>query len=185
MQDTKSKLSATTVALHWIIALTIIGLIAVGLYMKETETLALYPLHKSVGVIIALFILARIVWRIKQGWPEPASDYARHEQLLSKTIHWVLIIGMVLMPISGMMLSGYGGYGIAVFGFELVPNNFIFEPEFKVIPFNKPLSDIGYAAHPIIGYVMIAAISLHLAGALKHHMIDKDGTLRRMLGKAI
>ena len=67
--DTKQKLSSTTVWLHWIIAIMIIGLLIVGVYMEENEVYRLYPIHKSLGVIVFGFVIIRVIWRIKNGWP--------------------------------------------------------------------------------------------------------------------
>lgn len=185
MRDTASQLSKTTIILHWIVALSMIGLLGVGLYMEQTSTYALYPLHKSFGVIIFFVILARVIWRVMNGWPQPASQYQAWEHNLAKVVHWVLIIGTVAMPISGMMMSGAGGHGISVFGLELLASNPDPANAHKVIPLNKEMAEIGHTVHGLLGKVLIAAIVLHIAGALKHHLIDKDGTLRRMLGKNI
>lgn len=184
-KDTKNRLSHITISLHWVIALTIIAMIAIGLYMSETESYSLYPIHKSIGVSIFIIIMIRVVWRIYNGWPEPASNYKKWEQTLSKIVHYVLITGTVLIPISGMVMSAMGGHGISVFGFELIARNpNPLNPE-KVIPINETLAGIGHETHEIVSYIMIVAITLHFAGALKHHVIDGDGTLRRMLGKKI
>lgn len=109
MSDTKEKLSAITIALHWLVSITIISLIAVGVYMTDYEVYALYPIHKSVGMLLFLVILVRVIWRLKQGWPEAASNYKAWEQRLSRIVHWVLIIATVTLPISGMLMSGLGG----------------------------------------------------------------------------
>ncbi|SET67566.1 cytochrome b [Thalassotalea agarivorans] len=181
--DTKEKLSSKTIVLHWIVGVMMIILLAVGVYMTETENHALYPIHKSFGVLILIFVVPRVFWRMKNGWPEPVSQYSMIEITLSKLIHWVLIIGTVLMPVSGMMMSGYGGHGIAIFGLELVPMNFDPTNPKEVIPINGALAGLGHQMHGLIGNILIGAIVLHFAGALKHHLIDKDGTMRRMLGK--
>ncbi|MFC3051489.1 cytochrome b [Kordiimonas pumila] len=184
-QDTKAKFSHITISLHWIVGLTIITLLAVGLYMAENEVYSLYTLHKSVGVIVFAFVAVRVLWRIKNGWPVPASDYKRHEQILAKIVHWVLIIGTVLMPVSGMLMSGAGGHGFGIFGFEIMaPNPDPANPG-EALPLNAFTAGIGHEMHEILGFVMMAAIALHIAGALKHHLIDKDETLKRMLGKTI
>lgn len=183
--DTKEKLSPITISLHWIVGLTIITLLGIGIYMANTHTYALYPIHKSVGVCIFAIILLRIIWRIKNGWPEPASNYKKVEQILSKIMHYVLLVGSAVIPLSGMMMSGLGGHGIHVFGLELVARNPNPEDPSKVIPINGELASLGANLHTYVSYIVIAALVLHIAGALKHHIIDKDGTLNRMLGAKI
>lgn len=178
----KTPLSRTTRLLHWIVALFMISLLAVGIYMAETSAYNLYPIHKSMGVIALIFVLWRVVWRIKNGWPKPVSVYKKHEQLLSKLIHWVLIIGTLLMPISGIIMSGMGGHGVSVFGLELIAANHALDNPKQVVPINAGLANAAHSMHGILGNVLIAAIVLHVVGAWKHHLVDKDNTLRRMLG---
>lgn len=183
--DTPTKFSATTVILHWIVALSMIGLLSVGAYMAETKTYALYPLHKSFGVLIFVIIIARVIWRLKNGWPAHFSSHQPWEQTLAKIIHHLLLIGTLLMPISGFLMSSLGGHGVAVFGFELVAANPDPANPGKVIPINGAIAGIAHQTHGIVGWVLIVALFFHISGAVKHHLFDKDGTLKRMLGQEI
>ena len=162
-----------------------IGLLATGIYMKENEVFALYPWHKSFGVLIATFIVLRVIWRIKAGWPSPVRNYTSIEKLLSKIVHYVLIIGTVLMPISGFIMSAMGGHGVDFFGMELVARNPDPADPKEVIALNGTLAGIGHNIHEFAGIAILVGIILHVVGALKHHIIDKDGTLRRMLGAEV
>ena len=182
MRDTKEKLSMTSVALHWIVGLTILTLIPVGVYMTDYEVYELYPLHKSIGMLIFLVILFRVVWRMINGWPESAANYKAWEMNLARFVQWVLIIGTVLIPISGMVMSAMGGYGLHIFGVELLASNPSPDNPYKMIPLNGPIAGFAHEAHSLLGKVIFVAVVLHIAGALKHHFIDKDFTLRRMLG---
>ena len=182
-RDTASILSKTTVRLHWLVAIMMIGLLAVGIYMEEQEVYALYPWHKSLGVLILLLVIPRIIWRAMNGWPKSQGEYSSIEVILAKLVHWLLIIGTVLMPVSGMMMSGFGGHGIFVFGIELMAMNSDPTNTNEVIAVNGQLAGLGHEMHGIGGNVLIAAIVLHVVGAIKHHIIDKDDTLNRMLGK--
>lgn len=181
--DTATKLSQKTIVLHWIVAVGMIGMLMSGVIMEELHAYAVYPWHKSFGVLIVAFVLWRIYWRMKSGWPQPAREYSALEISLSKVVHWMLIIGTIMMPISGMMMSGFGGYGIPFFGLELVAANPNPESPEEMLAYNESLAQIGKVMHGLGGKLMIAAVLLHLAGALKHHFIDKDNTLKRMLGK--
>ncbi|MCF6287932.1 MAG: cytochrome b [Proteobacteria bacterium] len=174
-------LTKTTIVLHWLVGITVITMIAVGIYMSEYEVWALYPIHKSIGIIIFVFILYRFIRRMKRGWPQPVSQYQKHEIILSKIIHWVLIIGTLMFPVSGMLMSGAGGHGLSVFGLELLASNYSATGE--AIALNSTLAGLGHEVHEILVNVMIGAIVLHIAGAWKHHLVDKDNTLKRMLGK--
>lgn len=182
MPDTASKLSPVSIGLHWLVGIMMITLLAVGIYMEENEVYFLYPIHKSFGVLVILVAVPRIIWRIKNGWPAPAAEYKGYEQLLSRLVHWLLILATVMMPISGMLMSGMGGHGIAVFGLELMANNPDPADPGSVIAVNGSLAGLGHTMHGIGGNVLLFAVVLHVVGALKHHVVDKDGTLRRMLG---
>ncbi|NDV90913.1 cytochrome b [Alteromonas sp. 345S023] len=185
--DNHNKFATTTVLLHWLVGLTIIGLLAVGIYMSENDVYELYPWHKAFGFLVLFVALARVVWRMKNGWPAAAANtnYTPIERKLAAVVHWVLISATLLMPISGLMGSVLGGHGLDVFGVEIfAPNYSVDDPE-KTLPINYALSKAGGAIHFYLGYTLIVALLLHVAGALKHHLIDKDGTLKRMLGKTI
>lgn len=182
MRETKAQLSNLTIFLHWIVGLTIIILAVVGIYMHENEVFELYPIHKSMGVLIFFVIVVRVYWRFSNGWLQPVREYKAIERNLAKIVHWVLIIAMVVMPISGFIMSGAGGYGVSVFGLEIVAAQF--DPVAKeAIPYNAALAEFMHETHGIMGWIIVIAIVLHIIGAFKHHIIDKDNTLRRMLGK--
>ena len=183
--DSHSKLSTTTLSLHWVVGIMMISLLATGIYMEENEIFALYPWHKSFGILIATFVVLRVLWRIKNGWLSHVSDYSSIEKLLSKIVHYLLIIGTVLMPISGFIMSAMGGHGVDFFGLELFSRNPDPADPKEVIALNGPLAGIAHSMHKFAGITILVAVILHVVGALKHHVIDKDGTLRRMLGSEI
>lgn len=182
MQDSNNKLSPLTIALHWIVGLTILTLMAVGWYMEEFKAYGLYDIHKSIGIIILAFVLVRVIWRLKKGFPEPVSPVDHLQHMVAKLVHWVLLLGTLAFPISGMMMSGGGGHGLAVFGIQLLAENH--DPiTGKTIPLNENAAALGAEVHGILLWVLIVALVLHIGGALKHHLMDKDRTLLRMLGR--
>lgn len=183
--DSQKKLSFNTIFLHWIVGITIIFLLSIGIFMVETKSYGLYPWHKSFGILITFFIILRIAWRIKNDWPIPVGDYHRLEQIFSRIVHYLLIIGTIVMPISGLIMSAASGNGVYFFGIELVARNPDLTNLEKVIPLNVSITEFAKNLHHIAGYTIIASIILHTTGALKHHFIDKDGTLRRILDSKI
>ncbi len=184
MRDTKLKLSVITIFLHWFIAITIIGLITVGIYMEENEISELYPWHKSFGVLIAVFIVIRVIWRFMNGWLKPISTTKAFEHKIATLMHYALIIITIIMPISGFIMSGAGGFGVSVFGFEIIAANF--DPiTQKAIAHNEQLAKFAHETHEIVGNIAIYVIVLHFLAAIKHHLIDKDNILKRMLGRRI
>lgn len=183
--DSRSQLSHTTVVLHWLVGVAVIAMLALGIYMEETENFALYPWHKSFGVIIFFIAAARVIWRLRAGWPEPVGNYPNHELMLAKAVHWVLLLGTVLMPLSGFLMSSLGGTGVSVFGLEIVARNPDPENPRQVIAHNEALAGFFHSMHGIVALMLIVGILLHIAGAMKHHVVDKDGTLRRIFGARI
>ena len=175
-------LTKTTKIMHGIVALGMISLIAVGLYMSKTETFSLYSIHKSFGMIVLIFALYRIINRIREGWPTPVGTASAIQLLAAKLVHWGLIISTVLYPISGMMMSGAGGRGLYVFGIELLAMNKDAVTG-KVVPLNGDIASLGHTLHEGLVWIVIGLIIAHVVGALKHHFVDKDETVKRMFSK--
>lgn len=183
--DTTSKFSGKTMLLHWLVGLTMLGLLGSGVYMVENEAYSIYPIHKSIGVSVFLFALWRVLWRMRNGWPTPLADASALMHGIARLVHYLLLIGSVLMPISGFLMSVLGGHGVALFGLELVARHPDPTNPAEVIALNGALAGIAHQIHHWSGYALIAGVLLHLSGALKHHFVDKDGTLRRMLGAEV
>ncbi|MGB0466866.1 MAG: cytochrome b [Pontibacterium sp.] len=177
--NTYSKFSKLTVILHWLIAFAMIGSLAFGLYLEELprspDKGALIGLHKSVGLLILLFALYRVIHRLRNPLPQPLTVSPHWQQKLATAVHFVLLAGTLLMPVSGIIMSVGGGYPVGLFGLELIAAG----------EGHELLSNAGKAMHGLGGKLLILAIVLHIAGALKHHFIDKDGILKRMLGTEI
>ena len=180
--DKVDKLSGVTIALHWMVALAMIGRLGVGLYMVNVEAWFLYPWHKSIGVLIFVIVLARVAWRVRNGWPPASGQSSRFEQLAAKFVHWTLIVCTVAMPVTGMIFSGASGHGFGTLGVTIVSARHNPLQGADLIPYSAAWADVGQRLHGALAYLLLAAIALHIAGALKHHVVAKDGTLRRMLG---
>ncbi|WP_163836298.1 cytochrome b [Spartinivicinus ruber] len=184
MNSFPQKLSRPTKLLHWLIALGMIGLLLLGWYMAEYQVFSLYDWHKSLGVVLFVIAVMRIAWRLKEGWPDAVSDSPKLQRVVARATHWVLIICTAAMPISGMVSSGYSGYGFGLFGLAIVPTStpIMENGEFKgMTPFDADLAALGHDIHEIGMWVMAVVIILHVLAAMKHHLLDRDATLRRML----
>jgi len=180
MKDTIAKFSGLSIALHWLIAAGVISMLALGLYMESYEVFFLYPIHKSVGILLFMLVLWRIGRRVTIGWQPPAREFARAQFALARASHWTLITGTALMPISGMLMNVAGGRGLAVFGVVLLaPNR---DASGEILALSEALGHFAHTVHAVAGKVLIAVIVLHFCAAMKHHFFDKDNVLRRMLG---
>lgn len=178
--DTNSKdpLDRPARLLHWTIAILIIGMIPFGIYMDslpdgDSLKKTIYPIHSGLGLVVLVLALWRSARRIDRGFPEPASPYALWQQHLARAIHWLLLLGVLAMPISGIVHALGDGREITFFGLF----------SFGQIAPDQTLRHWGGWVHGNVGRLLIALILLHVAGALKHHWIDKDETLNRMLGR--
>lgn len=168
-------------AIHWLMAIILIGLIAVGIYMegmeKSPQKWEIYALHKSMGVIamglILLRILIRVVYRSKI--PPLPQTLPRRDVLLAKAVHILLYVTMFLLPLSGYIMSDAGGHAVKLFGMEMP--NLIPDGEYKEI------GGFFHSIHGPLGFALAGLIVLHIAGAIKHRFFDKpeNDVIRRML----
>ena len=180
-RDSAEKLSPLSITLHWTVGVLVIGMLALGLIMESFEIFFLYTVHKSIGIILFAVIIWRVWWRALNGWPAPLSEHPRWQRTLARAAHWVLLIGALLMPLSGIVMTLFGGRGLAVFGIPLLAANL--DAAGKAIAYSEASAHFAHTVHAIGGKALIAVITLHTAAALWHHFIQHDNTLRRMLGR--
>ncbi|KTD15688.1 cytochrome b561 [Legionella gratiana] len=173
IKNSTTQFGMVAILLHWIIALLIIGLLAMGLYMVplpwSPEKLKLYGWHKEYGFLVLFLAIFRIVWRVSNEMPELALPWL--EKLAARSMHWAFYGFMFAMPITGWLITSAAGLPASFFGLFTLPN-LVAPDENKRILFEW--------MHQWLGYGLIAAICLHTAAALKHHFINKDDILRRM-----
>lgn len=171
--------TTVTRTIHWASALIIMGLLASGLYMTDGNDYSFYPWHKSFGVIALGLILLRLYYKSRYPWHSFAEQTSK--RTLVKAAHYFLLAASLFMPLSGLALSGFGGYGVDVFGFTLIPNNY--DATGQAQPFSESGLNIGRQIHIYLGVIFTALVCLHILAALKHHFLDKDLTLKRMLSR--
>lgn len=165
----------TAIALHWLIAGLIICAFALGWVMTE---LAFSPLklrmvnwHKWVGITVLGLAAARSLWRLTHRAPAllPMPAWQRRT---AHALHALLYLAMFALPLSGWAYSNASGYPIVYLGLMPLPN---------LVAKNREQAEFLKELHELFGWVLVIAIALHVAAALKHHFIDRDATLRRML----
>ncbi|WP_420321371.1 cytochrome b [Flagellimonas sp.] len=165
--------------LHWGFACLLLVILGIGFYMTRTEfSPFLYQMHKSLGVIFSLLIGIRLYWQIKHPW-KLATLKNKYERTIRNVIHCGLMILFFVMPILGLMCSGFSGFGISLFNLEIVPENF--NVDGTVEPINEVLYKTAKFFHKLLAKVFAVLIFMHVAAVLKHHFINKDGTLTKML----
>ncbi|CAE6942676.1 Cytochrome b561 [Vibrio sp. B1FLJ16] len=162
--------------MHWISALAIIGLFAVGLWMVElsyySEWYRTAPhYHRSIGILLAIVTIARIAW--KHISVSPKAEGKAYEVAAAKLAHAVMYVLLITIFITGYLISTSDGRGIEVFNWFTVPGAGELFPN---------QSDLAGEIHFYSAWAVILIAGLHALAALKHHFIDKDNTLRKMLG---
>ncbi len=171
--------SKSQIFIHWLMAVVIAGLFAVGYWMVDltyySEWYRIAPhWHQSIGFLLALTWLVRIGILRVQGKPAALATHKVIEVKIAHITHTMLYLLMFALFVSGYLISTADGRGIAIFSwFEIPGLGELFSEQ----------SDIAGAIHKYAAYGLVGLVVLHAAGAIKHHVIDKDQTLNRMLGR--
>jgi cytochrome b561/polyisoprenoid-binding protein YceI len=172
-----ARYSTGAIILHWTIAALIIAQIPLGWQMgidKSAKSFALFQLHKSIGITILLLTLARIAWRLTHR-PPPLTVHG-WEAGLARFIHGLFYVLLLALPISGWLLVSTSKVSVPTLLFGVVP-----WPNLPIAAGARhALHETGEEAHELMAYIIMLAFLLHIAGALKHHWIDRDTTIQRM-----
>jgi cytochrome b561/polyisoprenoid-binding protein YceI len=180
------RYTSVAIALHWLIAIGIVGMILFGWYMGDLpdgeQKYAFYQLHKSFGITILVLSVARIVWRLMN--PPPAEPPMPGWQSLSaKAVHVIFYGLIILMPLTGWMLASASPTGIETKIFGTIPWPHL--PGLSTLPADTKAALAGEDgviefAHSKLAWVALVLLALHVGAALKHQFIDKDGLMARM-----
>lgn len=173
---TPSRYTRTAIALHWLIALALLGAFAVGLYL---QTLPLTPVklkiiswHKWAGVTIFLAVLVRLAWRLTHQPPAPPTGLPAWQHHAAEWTHRLLYVLMVAIPLSGWLMSSAKGFPTVWFGLVQLPD---------LLAKDAALGDFLKSVHAVLNFTLAALVFAHVGAALKHHLIDRDEVLGRML----
>ena len=194
--NNNTKYTNVAIALHWLIGITILFMFVLGWFMTElpketpkttsfdifnaglitweveeeqSQRSFYFNLHKSVGLSLLMLIVLRMYWRFTHRPPAFLNSMMLWEKRLAKATHHSLYLLMFLIPLSGIIMSAGSKYGIKWFGIKVIPG---FD--------DKAIRELFYEFHEIFGLLLLLILILHILGAIKHSIVDKDGTLRRM-----
>lgn len=184
IRNTKTTWGVPARALHWAMSLIIIGLIAVGFYSTEVTTdlylqFELVQLHKSWGFTVFVLVLIRIIWRLVNPSPRLPAEMSGAQKLLAHGAQYLLYALMIAMPLTGWLMASASElqelYGIKnmVFGLFEMPDPFV--------PGNKELEELFANIHFWCALLLTATLIAHVGAALKHHIVDRDGVMMRMI----
>jgi cytochrome b561 len=180
VKDTKDQYGGVSVFLHWLIAAVVITLLATGTFGffsgRGAARTNVLDFHLSLAAAVAPFILFRFYWRMKHGKPKlppqhPALEFA------ASAVWRILLFGMLCQLVTGPILTWAHNHWVGIMGVIEIPS-----PYPPLTP--AELARIYAVAdffHALVGFTIAGAVSLHILGALKHGLVDRDGVLRRML----
>ena len=164
------------VVLHWVLVIGLFYQLGLGLWMEDIPKdppgvrAQWFNLHKSIGICLGLLILWRLGWRVTHSVPAPPIGNTEFQNKLSKWVHRVLYVCMVVLPVTGFLGSSFSQYPVKLFGLALPK---LWEPW----PEGKELfSEI----HEVTAFVMMILIILHISAAVWHQWVKRDGLLSRM-----
>lgn len=167
------------IALHWVLALALVGMVGVGVYMADLPfsptRLKLYNWHKWAGVCVLALSLVRLLWRATHR-PPPLHDAVlvampAWQQWAHHATHAGLYALFFAVPLLGWAYSSAAGFPIVVFGVLPLPD---------WVPVSPELADALKPLHQLSAFALVGLVALHVAAALKHHWVDRDGLLARM-----
>ncbi|MBE0485571.1 cytochrome b [Marinobacter sp.] len=177
--NTHARYGIVSISLHWLVALAVIGLFGLGWWMVE---LSYYDpwyrrgpdIHRSMGILLFIAMVARLLWRLLSPQPKPLPEHRRWEVVVSHAVHGLLYVLLFVAMISGYLITTADGSSISVFGWFDVPS---------VTGRVVRMEDTAGAVHYWSTLALVSLAGLHALAALKHHVIDRDSTLKRMLGR--
>ncbi len=178
-RNSPSRYGLVSMSLHWLVALIVFSLFGLGLWMVELDYYSEWykrapDLHKSIGLSLFALMLLRLLWRGISPPPAALVKHSRAVRLASKAAHGALYLGLFTLMFSGYLISTADGRGIEVFGLFEVPASLTSIPDQE---------DVAGLVHEYLAWGLIVLAGLHALAALKHHFIDRDATLWRMLGR--
>ncbi len=167
-----------SILLHWLMALAIVGMFVLGKFIVDLDYYSSWyhiapDAHRSVGVVLGTLLVLRFIWRMLNV--APALEGKSWEKVIAHIVHLSFYLLLLLIVISGYLITTADGQGILVFGWFEIP---------ATLSGIDHQEDIAGVVHNWLATFIIALAGLHSAAALKHHFIEKDGTLMRMLGRS-
>lgn len=177
LKNTTQAYGSVSKCLHWIIALVIIGMFALGLWMVDLSYYDSWYVkaphyHKSVGILLGAAMVLRLIWRWINPKPKHIVSHKPWEVILASTVHTLLYLLVFVIIATGYLIPTADGRCIEVFNWFTVPS---------IGTLLEDQEDVAGDVHYWLAIILIGLAILHALAAIKHHLLDKDATLKRML----
>ncbi len=170
------------ILLHWLIGLSIIALLALGLIMEDlpkTYRIEAFMIHKSLGLTVLVLSVVRLFWRLTHKVPDLPETMKKWEKFTAHAVHAALYFLMIALPFTGWALVSSSPRGFPTIWFGLFEWPHL--PVLSEIVNKKEVSDSFGEVHETLAWIAIFLIAAHIGAALKHHFINRDNVLTRML----
>ena len=171
---------ATSKLLHWLVAACVLVTVPVAIVMDRvgqgpTQN-SLYNLHKSLGVLILVLMVLRLINRLVAGALAPEAEIEPWQRAVSSIVHTSLYVLLLAMPIVGYIANSAYGASTPFFGLFELPS---------IVGKNEELATRLFTLHRWVGWLVILLVLMHISAALYHHFIRRDAVLKRMLPRAL
>lgn len=179
LKNSSTDYGVIAIALHWLVALTVIGLFISGLWITELEYYDAWyqrgpEWHKGIGILLFILLLFKLAWRWLDPLPKPDTAHAVWERRAARGAHLLMYTLMFAVIIAGYLIPTADGQPLQVFELFSVP---------ATLSGIDNQEDIAGEIHELLAFALIGVATLHALAALKHHFFDRDRTLKRLLGR--
>jgi len=175
LKNTETQYGIIARSFHWVLFLMFGFMIVAGNLLEEmpkgAEKIQAAGVHKSLGLLVLLLVLLRLIWRFSNITPKDPEGTPAIQTLVANAMHWVLYVLMFAQPLVGILMSQAAGYQVSFFGLATLP---------VILNKDPSLADFLHGAHGTIWILLLLMVIIHAAGALYHHFVVKDDVLRRM-----
>lgn len=166
---------ATSKMLHWLIAALAFSQLALGKFfdVDAEESAGVFTWHTTLGLLVLVLMLARVGWRLSHAAPPPPANAPPWQNKLGAAMHGLLYVLLLVLPLSGWLLASAEGDAVSFIG--------LFDIPALPVPAGEEAEDFLEETHELLGNALLVLAGLHVLAGLKHHYVDRDDVLRRML----
>ena len=179
LQNSERRYGAVAIALHWLMALLLSALVALGLYMTrlpdvgfDTWKIRLILSHKQLGILALMLVAVRLLWRLGNVMPRLVETLPDWQKVAARFVHLCFYAPMLALPVTGWLMSSATGISVSFFGLFTLPD---------LVSYDDRLFHTLDDVHRYLGDALVACMAVHIGAALRHHWLLRDNTLKKML----